>query len=87
MENMNEALGLLVVGMIMVFIILLLVVAIGSLVVQLTNRYVPVMQKPADGGVAGKITNPKKMAAIAAVVEFITQGEGRVDSIQKKQIK
>lgn len=45
MENLNEALSLLAVGMIMVFIILSLVVVIGNVVIRLTNRYVPVMQK------------------------------------------
>lgn len=84
MENMNEALSLLVIGMVMVFIILLLVVAIGNAVILLTNRYVPVVQKTATGDVAIKGTNPQKLAAIAAVVDMITQGEGRIDSIQKK---
>lgn len=84
MENLNEALSLLAVGMIMVFIILSLVVVIGNVVIRLTNRYVAVMQKTDDGGVSAKSTHPKKLAVIAAVVDLITQGEGRVDSIQKK---
>ena len=84
MENLNEALSLLAVGMIMVFIILSLVVVIGNVVIRLTNRYVPVIQKTDDGGVNAKSTHPKKLAVIAAVVDLITQGEGRVDSIQKK---
>ena len=50
MENINEALGLLVIGMVMVFIILFLVVLLGNMVIYLTNRYIPVMQKPTDGG-------------------------------------
>lgn len=84
MENINEALSLLAIGMIMVFTILLLVVAIGNAVILLTNRYIPEMQKTTDGIGATKHTNPKKLAAIAAVVDIITQGQGRVDSIQKK---
>ena len=84
MENINEALSLLAVGMIMVFIILTLVVLIGNTVVLLTNRYVPVTQKSPDGDGPQNHTNRKKMAAIAAVVDLITRGEGRVDSIQKK---
>lgn len=84
MENMNEALSLLVIGMVMVFTILFLVVAIGNVVILLTNRFVPATQKAANGGASQKATNPKKLAAIAAVVDMITQGEGRVDSIQKK---
>ncbi len=84
MENMNEALSLLIVGMVMVFIILFLVVAIGNAVILLTNRYIPVAPNTADGAITIKHTNPKKLAAIAAVVDMITQGEGRIDSIQKK---
>ena len=84
MENITEALGLLVIGMVMVFIILFLVVLIGNVVIHLTNRYIPVMQKPTEGGEGSSSTNSKKLAVIAAVVDLITQGKGRVDSIQKK---
>ncbi len=79
MENMNQALSLLLVGMIMVLLILFLVVAIGNLVIRLTNRYVTV-----EEGEAIKSINPKKMAVIAAVVDMVTRGEGRVNSVQKK---
>ena len=41
MENLNTALGLLVVGMVTVFIVLWLVVLIGNLVIRVTNRVVP----------------------------------------------
>ena len=84
MENINEALSLLVIGMIMVFIILFLVVAIGNTVILLTNRYIPQMQKTTNGDEIIKHTNTKKLAAIAAVVDIITEGKGRVSSIHKK---
>ena len=84
MGNINEALSLLVVGMIMVFFILFLVILVGKVVVQLTNRYLPEIQKTNDGGVTVKSPNPKKLAVLAAVVEIITQGEGRLDSVEKK---
>ena len=84
MENINEALGLLAVGMIMVFIILFLVTIIGNVVILLTNRYIPVVEKTTDGTKGVKDTNSKKLAVIAAVVDLVTQGKGRVDSIQKK---
>ena len=85
MENINEALSLLVVGMIMVFLILFLVLVIGNTVVLLTNRFVHEVQKPFGEGVAVKTTNSKKLAAITAVVDMITQGEGRVSSVQKNK--
>ena len=84
MGNINEALSLLVVGMIMVFFILFLVVIVGKVVIQLTNRYLPEIQKTNDGGVALKGVNPKQLAALATVVDIITQGRGRLDTVQKK---
>jgi oxaloacetate decarboxylase gamma subunit len=39
MENLNEALFLLVVGMLTVFVILMLVVAVGNLIILFTNRF------------------------------------------------
>jgi len=84
MENLNEALSLLAVGMIMVFLILFLVVVVGNVVIMFTNRFAPVTEKPGVGGAGGRSSNPKKLAVIAAVVDVITHGKGRVDSIQKK---
>lgn len=84
MENLNEALGLLAVGMMMVFFILFLVVVVGNVVITLTNRFVPASEKPGEGGAGMNSSHPKKLAVIAAVVDVITQGKGRVDSIQKK---
>lgn len=88
MENLNTALGLLVVGMVTVFIILWLVVVIGNLVIRLTNRFIPVAA-PAEGksenrGASGKKTASKKLAVIVAAVDAVTQGQGNVDSIEKK---
>lgn len=84
MENLNEALGLLAVGMIMVFFILILVVVIGNMVIALTNRFAPVSAKPGAGGAGRRSRNPKKLAVIAAVVDLLTHGQGRVDSVRKK---
>lgn len=82
MENLNEALGLLVIGMIMVIIVLWLVVQLGNLIIRLTNRFTPEEEKPLNG--KGGKTDSKKLAAIVAAVDILTQGKGRVESIQKK---
>lgn len=88
MENLNTALGLLVVGMVTVLIILSLVVLIGNLVIRLTNRFIPATAplegKSENRGSAGKKTDSKKLAAIVAVVDAVTQGHGNVESIEKK---
>ncbi len=83
MENLNTALGLLVVGMITVMIVLWLVVIIGNLVVRLTNRFITVKDTP-TGGTRGGTADSKKMAAIVAAVDAVTEGKGNVDSIQRK---
>jgi len=84
MENMNEALTLLAIGMIMVFLILVLVVVVGNLVIGITNRTIREVTPPANGTGGGKAIQPRKLAAIAAVVDVITRGSGRVDSIEKR---
>ena len=84
MENLNEALSLLVIGMVMVLTILFLVVVVGNVVIQFTNRYVPATQKSVNGRETTNRTNPMKLAAITAVVDTITQGKGIIESIQKK---
>ncbi len=83
MENMNEALTLLVIGMVMVFVILFLVVGVGNLVIAITNRTIS-ETTPAKGADRGQTIQPRKLAAIAAVVDVITRGKGRVDSIEKR---
>ncbi len=84
MENINEALTLLAIGMIMVFVILSLVVGVGNLVIGITNRYIREPEHPAKSAAAGKAIQPRKLAAITAVVDLITRGKGRVDSIEKR---
>jgi oxaloacetate decarboxylase gamma subunit len=83
MENLGTALGLLLIGMIMVMIVLWLVVGIGNMLINLTNKYIQ-DDKPDGNTRQGKKTHTRKVAAIAAAVDVITQGQGRVESIQKK---
>lgn len=84
MENMSEALTLLAIGMIMVFVILSLVVGVGNLVIGITNRYIREPEHPTNTTGVGKAIQPRKLAAIAAVVDVITRGSGKVDSIEKR---
>ena len=84
MENIQSALVLLVIGMIMVFIVLWLVFGLGNLLIRLTNRYIA-EDKDIQGyyEVNKSDKNPKKVAAIIAAVDIATQGQGRIDSINK----
>ncbi len=84
MENLSEALGLLAIGMIMVVIVLWLVVGLGNLVINLTNRFIPEENKHGSASGPEKQIHSKKIAAIVAAVDLITHGRGKVDSVQKK---
>lgn len=89
--NLNTALIALLVGMITVFIVLSLVVLTGRVLIFLTNRYFPVEQKksaftPVTKRQVQEETTampPAQLAAIIAVVEIATKGNGRVVKIEK----
>ena len=86
MENINEVLSLLLVGLITVLVILYLVVLIGNVVIRFTNRFIPAetmaVKKEFATGKA-KPTNPAKIAAVIAAVEAITGGKGKIEKIDK----
>ena len=83
MENLNEALKLMVVGMATVFAILLIVIYLGKALIALVNKYVPEEVHPAHAA-AGKPAPipPHAMAAIAAAVSVITKGKGKVAKVE-----
>lgn len=83
MENLNGALFLLSVGMIMVFTVLWLVVGLGNLIINLTNRYAP-DDESAPNNKKGESRNSKKLAAIVAAVDVVTNSEGVAETIRKK---
>lgn len=85
MNDMGIAFELLGVGMVTVFVILTLVVVLGDLIIRFVNHFIPVMEKdaPVKSEIAEKEINPKKMAAIVSAVSLLTDGTGRVKSIEK----
>ena len=81
-QPLNEALTLMVVGMITVFVILSLVVVLGKILILLINKFFPeetVSQAPSFSTKG----NTKKIAAITATVEFLTGGKGKITNIRK----
>ncbi|MDW3197144.1 MAG: OadG family transporter subunit [Cytophagales bacterium] len=81
MENeISQALTLMGIGMITVFVVLSLVVVIGNLLIQIVNRFAPVPISPEK---KPEISNAK-IAAITAAVEMFTAGKGRITKIEKK---
>jgi oxaloacetate decarboxylase gamma subunit len=86
MSEMEIALELLGVGMVTVFIILSLVVILGSLIIKVVNKFMPEVEKvvlPTSGNFSTSEINPKKMAAIVSAVNVVTKGSGRVKKIER----
>ena len=80
MENeISQALTLMGIGMITVFVVLSLVVVVGNVLIKIVNRFAPLQV------VASKepeISN-SKIAAITSAVEIITGGKGRITKIER----
>jgi Na+-transporting methylmalonyl-CoA/oxaloacetate decarboxylase gamma subunit len=74
----NEALSLMIVGMITVFFIL--IVLIGELMIKLSNKYIP--EQIAEK--AGKSNAPKNVPAIIdAAIHMASSGKAKVTNIKK----
>lgn len=85
MENLGYALLLMLVGMVTVFAVLLIVIGLGKLLIKLVNKYAPedVVKtvRPAVAAAGSNIPDPVVVAIVSAV-NTVTQGKGKVTSIQ-----
>jgi oxaloacetate decarboxylase gamma subunit len=81
-EYIQEAWTLLGVGMLTVFIILMVVVLIGNVIIWVVNRFFP--ESDIGKTAAVRSFGNSRLAAIAAAVNFVTQGKGRITKIEKK---
>lgn len=84
-SNFELALELLGVGMLTVFIILFLVVIIGNVIIKIVNRFMPdtqVLAPKVDRAISAAI-DPRKVSAIVAAVQAVTNGKGKVENIEK----
>ncbi len=93
-QSLSTALSVLVIGMFTVFVVLLLVVATGSILIRLVNKYAydkldasSSSQSPI--GSLSNYTDPKrsfdkkKLAAIVATVDIVTAGKGKISKIEQ----
>ncbi len=78
-EGIKLGLSLMAVGMFTVFTILFMVVAGGRILIIWVNKFAPEDAK----SIIIKHNDDKKIAAVIAVVNVITGGKGRIDSIKK----
>lgn len=77
-STVANAFLLLAVGMITVFLILLLVVGLGSVLIKLTNSRYKAPQKMDDNRIPAKT-----IAVLTAVVDHLTAGKGTIEAIEK----
>lgn len=80
-----EALKLLVIGMVTVFIILLIVINLGKLLISLVNKFAPAEEtkkKVAASATAGNV-DQNTMAIIKAAVSQLTNGKGNVTGVKR----
>lgn len=79
--TVSNAFLLLAIGMITVFVVLSIVVLSGSVLISLVNKYAPEPVK------ASKLITPlvsnKEIAVLTAVVDHVTKGKGKIESIEK----
>ncbi len=80
-SNISNAFSLLAIGMVTVFIVLLLVVLCGSLLIKLVNKYAPEPIKKVK--LIKPLISNKEIAVMTAVVDHITLGKGKIESIEK----
>lgn len=80
-SNISNAFLLLAIGMVTVFIVLSLVVLCGSLLISIVNKYAPEPVK--ESKLVKPLISNKEIAVMTAVVDHITMGKGKVESITK----
>ena len=84
--NFVEALKLMAVGMITVFAVLGLVIAMGNALIRFVNKYVPEDEKPAPKAAASSASAaiaPDVRAAVVLAVAKITGNKGKIEKIEK----
>jgi oxaloacetate decarboxylase gamma subunit len=82
MQPLNEALSIMVVGMITVFFILFLIVLIGNLIIRFSNKYIP-EEVVAVKSKKAVVSSDNTLKAIEAAIDVITKGRGKITNIKK----
>jgi len=76
---------LMAIGMTTVFTILALVVLGAKIMILITNKYAPIVEPTVVTRMSSARTESSKIAAITAVVDTITQGQGQIKEIIKSK--
>ena len=79
-DNIALGLQLLAIGMVSVFLILGLVVALGRLLIFTVNK----MSSEVDASSSSsELISKKKLAVLSSVVDLVTKGQGVIKSVKK----
>lgn len=83
--NLFEALKLMVVGMVTVFVILLIVINMGKLLIHLVNKYAPEEVEPQKTKAVATVQaiDANVKAVLDAAVAQITGGKGHITNIKR----
>ncbi|NNE26534.1 MAG: hypothetical protein HKN09_06800 [Saprospiraceae bacterium] len=79
-DNIALGLQLLAIGMVSVFLILGLVVALGRLLIYTVNKLTP---ESDESSTSSELISKKKLAVLSSVVEIVTKGQGVIQSVKK----
>ena len=80
--SLSNALTLMFIGMLTVFLVLSLVYLTGNLLIKAINNWLPETRPALDRPQSA--IDPKVIAAISAGVEVFTGGKGRITKIDKQ---
>jgi len=82
MQPINEAVSIMIVGMITVFFILYFITVIGNLIIRFSNKYLP---EQAASVKHKKVTDTSgnTKTAIEKAISIATNGKGKVTNIKK----
>lgn len=83
MENLQEALMLLVIGMVTVFVILFAVIYLGKALIALVNKFAPEEAAKKTAPAPVQAIDQRTRDIIAAAVSQLTGGKGQVAKIEK----
>jgi len=84
---MDEALKLLAIGMSTVFTTLLIVVIVGNLIIRFVNKFIPeavVVKAQVTNKTVTSAIGSNKLAAIVSAIDIVTNGKGKVTSVERK---
>lgn len=88
MENIEEALKLMVVGLATVFAVLLIIIYSGKALIAIVRKYVPEAEaapaSPAPLAAAPAAIDPGVQAAIQKAVDSLTGGKATVVKIERR---